>query len=41
MPRLPRCITHPAMGRLLRIEYQDIAADGGVRHPRWDRWEDE
>lgn len=33
--------THPALGRLLRIEYQDIAADGGLRHPRWDRWEDE
>jgi len=32
---------HPALGRLLRIEYQDIAADGGLRHPRWDRWEDE
>jgi ATP-dependent DNA ligase len=33
--------THPALGRLLRIEYQDIAADGGLRHPRWDRWEEE
>lgn len=33
--------THPALGRLLRIEYQDLAADGGVRHPRWDRWENE
>jgi ATP-dependent DNA ligase len=33
--------THPALGRLLRIEYQDLAADGGLRHPRWDRWEDE
>lgn len=32
---------HPALGRLLRIEYQDVAADGGVRHPRWDRWEEE
>lgn len=29
------------IGRLLRIEYQDIAAEGGVRHPRWDRWENE
>jgi ATP-dependent DNA ligase len=29
------------VGRLLRIEYQDIAAEGGVRHPRWDRWENE
>jgi ATP-dependent DNA ligase len=29
------------LGRLLRIEYQDIAAEGGVRHPRWDRWENE
>jgi bifunctional non-homologous end joining protein LigD len=35
----PGC--HPAIGRKLRIEYQDIAADGGYRHPRWDRWEDE
>ncbi len=33
--------SHPDLGRLLRIEYQDIAADGGVRHPRWDRWENE
>lgn len=32
---------HPALGRLLRIEYQDVAAEGGVRHPRWDRWEKE
>lgn len=32
---------HPAIGRKLRIEYQDIAADGGYRHPRWDRWEEE
>lgn len=36
-----KCIAHPDLGRLLRIEYQDIAADGGVRHPRWDRWENE
>jgi bifunctional non-homologous end joining protein LigD len=34
-------VPHPAIGRKLRIEYQDIAADGGYRHPRWDRWEDE
>ena len=33
--------THPALGRVLRIEYQDDAADGGVRHPRGERWEDE
>lgn len=34
--------THPDLGRVLRIEYQDDAADGGVRHPRWDHWiEDE
>lgn len=33
--------THPALGQLLRIEYQDLAADGGLRHPRWDRWENE
>lgn len=32
---------HPDIGRKLRIEYQDVAADGGVRHPRWDRWEEE
>lgn len=32
---------HPALGRLLRIEYNDVAADSGVRHPRWDRWEEE
>lgn len=29
------------LGRKLRIEYQDRAANGGYRHPRWDRWEDE
>lgn len=34
-------MAHPALGRKLRIEYQDVAADGGYRHPRWDRWEDE
>lgn len=32
---------HPAMGRKLRFEYQEIAAEGGFRHPRWDRWENE
>lgn len=32
---------HPALGRKLRIEYQERAANGGYRHPRWDRWEDE
>ena len=33
--------THPAIGRRLVIEYQDRTRDGGYRHPRWDRWEDE
>jgi len=33
--------SHPALGRKLRIEYQDRTPDGGYRHPRWDRWEDE
>lgn len=32
---------HPALGRKLRIEYQDWTPRGGYRHPRWDRWEDE
>lgn len=32
---------HPAIGRKLRIEYQERAANGGYRHPRWDRWEEE
>jgi ATP-dependent DNA ligase len=32
---------HPAIGRQLRIEYQDWTPKGGYRHPRWDRWEDE
>lgn len=38
-----RCINtqHPAIGRKLRIEYQDFTPEGGYRHPRWDRWEDE
>lgn len=29
------------IGRRLRIEYQERTPDGGYRHPRWDRWEDE
>ena len=33
--------THPALGRMLRIEYQDYTPRDGYRHPRWDRWEDE
>lgn len=37
--KTPGC--HPAIGRKLRIEYQDRAANGGYRHPRWDRWENE
>jgi hypothetical protein len=32
---------HPAVGRKLRIEYQERTPDGSYRHPRWDRWEDE
>jgi ATP-dependent DNA ligase len=31
---------HPAIGRKLRIEYQERTPDGLYRHPRWDRWED-
>lgn len=30
-----------AVGRRLRIEFQERTPDGGYRHPRWDRWEDE
>jgi ATP-dependent DNA ligase len=29
------------LGRRLRIEYQERTPDGGYRHPRWDRWEDQ
>jgi len=29
------------LGRKLRIEFQERTPDGGYRHPRWDRWEDE
>jgi len=32
---------HPAIGRKLRIEYQERTTDRSYRHPRWDRWEDE
>lgn len=32
---------HPAIGRKLRIEYQERTMDGSYRHPRWDRWENE
>lgn len=35
------CVNHPWVGRELRIEYQERTPDGGYRHPRWDRWEDE
>ncbi len=34
-------LRHPAIGRKLRIEYQERTPDGSYRHPRWDRWEDE
>jgi len=27
-----------AIGRKLRIEYQERTPDGGYRHPRWDHW---
>lgn len=37
--RTPGC--HPAIGRKLRIEFQDFTPKAGYRHPRWDRWEDE
>lgn len=30
-----------AIGRRLRIEFQERTPDGSYRHPRWDRWEDE
>lgn len=33
-------MVHPAIGRKLRIEYQELTPKG-YRHPRWDRWEDE
>lgn len=29
------------IGRKVRIEFQERTPDGGYRHPRWDRWEDE
>lgn len=29
------------VGKKLRIEFQERTPDGGYRHPRWDRWEDE
>jgi bifunctional non-homologous end joining protein LigD len=32
---------HPAIGRKLRIEFQERTPDGSYRHPRWDRWENE
>jgi len=32
---------HPAIGKQLRIEYQERTPDGSYRHPRWDRYEDE
>jgi len=32
---------HAFIGRKLRIEFQERTPDGGYRHPRWDRWEDE
>lgn len=32
---------HPAIGRQVRIEFQERTPDGSYRHPRMDRWEDE
>jgi ATP-dependent DNA ligase len=32
---------HPRVGTKLRIEFQERTPDGGYRHPRWDRWEDQ
>lgn len=32
---------HPAIGRRLRIEFQERTPDGSYRHPRFDRWCDE
>lgn len=29
---------HPAIGRMLWIEYQERTPDKGYRHPMWDRW---
>lgn len=29
---------HPAIGRMLWIEYQERTPDGSYRHPMWDRW---
>lgn len=34
----PLAALHPAIGRRLRIEYQERTPDGSYRHPRWDRW---
>ena len=34
-------VNHPAVGRKLRIEFQERTADGSYREPRWDRWETE
>jgi len=32
---------HPAIGRKLRIEFQEKTPDMNFRHPRFDHWEDE
>jgi ATP-dependent DNA ligase len=37
----PTVGTHPAIGRRLRIKYQERTPDNGYRHPRWDRWEED
>lgn len=41
-PKADPQVDHPAIGRLLRIEFQDYTPDGHFRGPViWDRWEDE
>jgi len=37
----PSVREHLAIGRELRIEFQERTDDGSYRHPRWDRWENE
>lgn len=37
----PPAEPHPAIGRKLRVEFQERTPDRNYRHPRWDRWEDE
>lgn len=32
-------VNHPAIGKLLWIEYQERTPDGSYRHGMWDRWD--